>query len=64
MVDTCHQRNRLPSNLPQLQNLIKRDPAAYRDEVCVLGKERVGKSVFLSVYAAVPALPESKGATD
>ena len=25
--------NKLPSNLPQLQNLIKRDPDSYRDEV-------------------------------
>ncbi|XP_064608416.1 protein SDA1 homolog isoform X2 [Liolophura sinensis] len=25
-------RNKLPSNLPQLQNLIKRDPDSYRDE--------------------------------
>lgn len=24
--------NQLPDNLPQLQNLIKRDPASYRDE--------------------------------
>lgn len=22
-------------NLPQLQNLIKRDPESYRDEVCI-----------------------------
>lgn len=28
--------NQLPDNLPQLQNLIKRDPASYRDEVCTL----------------------------
>ena len=26
-------RNQLPSNIPQLQNLIKRDPSAYREEV-------------------------------
>ena len=25
--------NQLPTNLPQLQNLLKRDPASYRDEV-------------------------------
>lgn len=25
--------NKLPSNLPQLQNLIKRDPPAYVEEV-------------------------------
>ncbi|XP_060067662.1 protein SDA1 homolog [Ylistrum balloti] len=25
-------RNKLPSNLPQLQNLIKRDPGSYKDE--------------------------------
>lgn len=24
--------NQLPDNLPQLQNLIKRDPASYREE--------------------------------
>jgi protein SDA1 len=30
MVD--RHRNQLPCNLPQLQNLIKRDPAAYREE--------------------------------
>ncbi|KAL5505317.1 hypothetical protein EMCRGX_G006730 [Ephydatia muelleri] len=28
----ARNRNLLPNNLPQLQNLIKRDPAAYRDE--------------------------------
>lgn len=28
-------RNKLPNNLPQLQNLIKRDPGSYRDEVCI-----------------------------
>ena len=29
-------RSQLPNNLPQLQNLIKRDPLAYKDEVlCV-----------------------------
>lgn len=27
--------NKLPSNLPQLQNLIKRDPPAYVEEVGV-----------------------------
>lgn len=25
--------NQLPDNLPQLQNLVKRDPESYRDEV-------------------------------
>lgn len=25
--------NKLPNNLPQLQNLIKRDPESYKDEV-------------------------------
>lgn len=25
--------NRLPDNLPQLQNLIKRDPESYKEEV-------------------------------
>ena len=24
--------NKLPNNLPQLQNLIKRDPTSYKDE--------------------------------
>ena len=26
------QNNQLPHNLPQLQNLIKRDPESYREE--------------------------------
>ena len=26
-------RNKLPNNLPQLQNLVKRDPDSYREEV-------------------------------
>jgi len=26
-------RNQLPTNLPQLQNLIKRDPSSYKEEV-------------------------------
>ena len=26
-------RNNIPNNLPQLQNLIKRDPESYREEV-------------------------------
>lgn len=30
------QSNKLPSNLPQLQNLIKRDPQSYVDEVSVV----------------------------
>jgi protein SDA1 len=28
--------NQLPDNLPQLQNLIKRDPASYKDEVSAI----------------------------
>jgi len=28
------RNNQLPSNLPQLQNLTKRDPDAYKEEVC------------------------------
>ena len=28
-------RNQLPNNLPQLQNLIKRDPESYVEEVTV-----------------------------
>lgn len=31
------QNNKLPNNLPQLQNLIKRDPQSYGDEVSVFG---------------------------
>ena len=27
--------NRLPENLPQLQNLIKRDPESYKEEVSI-----------------------------
>ncbi|KAG0726388.1 Protein SDA1 [Chionoecetes opilio] len=30
--NTKSNNNKLPSNLPQLQNLIKRDPASYREE--------------------------------
>ena len=30
---STRHRNQLPHNLPQLQNLIKRDPASYKDEV-------------------------------
>ena len=26
-------RNQLPNNLPQLQNVIKRDPESYKEEV-------------------------------
>ena len=29
-------RNKLPNNLPQLQNLVKRDPDSYREEVSVV----------------------------
>ena len=29
------QRNQLPTNLPQLQNLIKRDGDLYKDEVAI-----------------------------
>ncbi|XP_063878037.1 protein SDA1 homolog [Scylla paramamosain] len=32
MESTKSNNNKLPSNLPQLQNLIKRDPASYREE--------------------------------
>jgi len=27
--------NKLPHNLPQLQNLIKRDPGSYKEEVSI-----------------------------
>ena len=30
---STRHRNQLPHSLPQLQNLIKRDPASYKDEV-------------------------------
>ena len=30
---SSRNNNKLPSNLPQLQNLIKRDPPAYIEEV-------------------------------
>lgn len=32
---SSRNNNKLPSNLPQLQNLIKRDPPAYVEEVGV-----------------------------
>lgn len=32
MEPTKANNNKLPSNLPQLQNLIKRDPPSYREE--------------------------------
>lgn len=32
------QNNKLPNNLPQLQNLIKRDPQSYLDEVGAVSK--------------------------
>jgi protein SDA1 len=32
MEQNRRHRNQLPSNIPQLQNLIKRDPSAYREE--------------------------------
>ena len=36
IMERPRSRSQLPSNLPQLQNLIKRDPLAYKDEVlCV-----------------------------
>jgi len=35
-------------NLPQLQNLIKRDPESYRDEVCVLLLLNVFRAFFRS----------------
>ena len=33
MERSSRNRNQLPTNLPQLQNLIKRDSQAYKDEV-------------------------------
>ena len=41
--------NRLPTNLPQLQNLIKRDKKAYRDEVTDVLRVPV-KYVMTPVY--------------
>lgn len=38
------QGNKLPSNLPQLQNLIKRDPTSYTEEVRRLRGEKGGKN--------------------
>ena len=35
MERTVRQRNQLPTNLPQLQNLIKRDGDLYKDEVAI-----------------------------
>ena len=33
MERSVRHRNQLPTNLPQLQNLIKRDSSLYKDEV-------------------------------
>lgn len=33
------QNNKLPNNLPQLQNLIKRDPQSYVEEVSVVSQD-------------------------
>ncbi|XP_066902618.1 protein SDA1 homolog [Halyomorpha halys] len=44
--------NQLPQNLPQLQNLIKRDPASYKDEF--IQQERHYKSL-LKVFELSPA---------
>ena len=59
MEQSQRRRNLLPSNLPQLQNLIKRDPSAYHEEV---GSSATSVSTFifsfLVVSAAVPPLPE------
>lgn len=41
------QSNKLPSNLPQLQNLIKRDPQSYVDEV---GGVRSPVEAFGKIY--------------
>jgi len=34
--------NQLPSNLPQLQNLIKRDPVSYKEEVSTAFQTFIG----------------------
>ena len=47
MVERIRQRNQLLANLPQLQNLIKRDPAAYREEV---RKETVELAATVTSY--------------
>ncbi|XKL67457.1 hypothetical protein PGB90_002948 [Kerria lacca] len=44
--------NQLPDNLPQLQNLIKRDPASYRDEF--LQQQRHYQSI-LEIFALQPS---------
>ncbi|XP_050542458.1 protein SDA1 homolog [Daktulosphaira vitifoliae] len=44
--------NQLPNNLPQLQNLIKRDPASYKDEF--LQQQRHYKSL-LAVFTLRPS---------
>lgn len=40
------RNNQLPDNLPQLQNLIKRDPASYKDEVRISSMKNEFKSIF------------------
>ena len=50
MSSRARHRNQLPHNLPQLQNLIKRDPVSYKDEVrislltleCACGSRQLG----------------------
>lgn len=41
--------NQLPDNIPQLQNLIKRDPQSYKDEVN-----------FVAVILEIPTLVLAK----
>lgn len=47
-------RNKLPNNLPQLQNLVKRDPDSYGEEV----------SVTLSLQSVVSTRANVKGRTN
>lgn len=57
------QGNKLPSNLPQLQNLIKRDPTSYTEEVRtgggggVIGEAGAGCGTGTGVRAGVAHLP-------
>jgi hypothetical protein len=49
--------NQLPDNLPQLQNLIKRDPASYKDEVSdILDSYLVCEAIGTIGTAATPGL--------
>lgn len=61
-MEQCRRRrNQLPSNLPQLQNLIKRSPSAYREEVGVLKSVEIlshyqSPSQFMQQYSHYQSL--------